>query len=249
MINATVEVRMTSSRLPGKPLMSVQGKTMLEILVMRLSKSSLINKIIIATTTNVDDDPIIELCKKKNFLYYRGSENNVLDRVSNAAKDFNTDTLVQITGDCPLIDVTLVDEAINLFQTCYPKSRLVSNTGPNISMPWGFDVQVYKAYELEKILKSKDITNEDREHVSNRFYQQKYKNEYNPIHISYPFPLNRSELRVTLDYQEDFDLIKAIIEDFSLKKIADTKMYEIISWLDNNPIIRDASINKHLLGN
>tara|TARA_B110001450_G_C17506665_1_gene434653 strand:- start:2 stop:751 length:750 start_codon:yes stop_codon:yes gene_type:complete len=245
MINATVEVRMTSSRLPGKPLMLVQGKTMLEILVMRLSKSTLINKIIIATTTNIEDDPIIDLCKKNNFLYYRGSENNVLERVSNAAKYFNTDTLVQITGDCPLLDVTLVDDAIKLFLKCFPKSRFVSNTGPNISMPWGFDVQVYKASELANVLEASDLSDDDREHVSNRFYLNKFEKLYNPIEISYPYPLNRSELRVTLDYQEDFDLIKSVIEDFGIKNLDSIKMYDIIKWLDNNPVIRDASLKKH----
>ena len=229
--------------------MLIQGKTILEILIMRLSKSSFINKIIVATTTNIEDDPIIELCKQKNFLFHRGSENNVLERVFDAAKFFKTDTLVQITGDCPLIDVTLVDEAIKLFESCYPKSRLVSNTGPNISMPWGFDVQVYKASELEEILKSNDITNQDKEHVSYRFYKKKFKDKYNPIEISYPYPLNRSELRVTLDYKEDFDLIKAIVDDFGINKLTDIKMYDIIKWLDQNPIIRDNCINKHLSGN
>jgi len=244
MINATVEVRMTSSRLRGKPLMVAQDHSMLELLVKRLSNSSYINKIIIATTTNGEDDPIIALCEQNGWPYYRGSEQNVLERVYGAAELFNTDTLVQITGDCPLIDYRLVDQAISLFMTTYPQCRFVSNTGPTISMPWGFDVQIYKAEELGKILMD-NPTSDDKEHVSHRFYQTDYKDYYNPLLISYPKPLNRSELRVTLDYPEDFTLIKAIVDSYKYPKVLDIDMYEIISWLDLHTEIRDASIRRH----
>jgi spore coat polysaccharide biosynthesis protein SpsF len=244
MINATVEVRMTSSRLRGKPLMMAQDHSLLELLVMRLSKSKHINNIIIATTTNTEDDPIIALCEQKGWLYYRGSEQNVLERVCGAAEQFNTDTLVQITGDCPLIDYRLVDQAISLFMKTYPQCRLVSNTGPTISMPWGFDVQVYKAKELKKILMD-NPTNDDKEHVSQRFYLPEYNDQYNPLLIHYPQPLNRSELRVTLDYPEDFTLIKAIVDSYKYPQVLEIDMYEIISWLDAHPAIRDASIRRH----
>jgi len=244
MINATVEVRMTSSRLRGKPLLIAQDHSMLELLVLRLSRSQYIKNIIIATTTNAEDNPIIELCKSKGWPYYRGSEHNVLERVTLAAEKYDTDILVQITGDCPLVDFKLVDNAINLFLSCYPHSRIVSNTGPNISMPWGFDVQVYKAVELRKILED-NPSKEDQEHVSSRFYNDAYKNEYNPILISYPEPLNRSELRVTLDYPEDFFLIKAIADYFGFPGILDIGMFQIIQWLDAHPEIRDASIRCH----
>ena len=126
------------------------GITMLEILIRRLSQSRFIEKIIVATTSNTQDDPIIEFCIANNLPYFRGSEHNVLERVYAAAKQFHTDTLVQITGDCPLIDYRMVDDLIEIFNNNYPTSKVVSNTGPEISMPWGFDVQVYKADELKK---------------------------------------------------------------------------------------------------
>lgn len=239
---------MTSSRLPGKPLMSVNGISMLEILVARLSKSKFIENIIVATTTNSEDDAIINLCNKNGYKYFRGSEDNVLERVYSAANEFDTDVLVQITGDCPLIDVELVDQAIDIFLKGYPSTKFVSNTGPNISMPWGFDVQVYKVDELRFILESKNLSEKDKEHVSHRFYQDRYKAVYNPIILQYTHPLNRSELRVTLDYLEDFELIKQIVIDFGLDKIEDIRMFDIIQWLDNNPRIRDKSIQKHLNG-
>lgn len=244
MINATVEVRMTSSRLPGKPLMKAGGMTLLEILISRLSQSKHIQSIIVATTTNKQDDPIVELCKEKGYLFYRGSENNVLERVYQAATMFKTGTLVQITGDCPLIDFHIVDELIELYLQNSSASRVVSNTGPEISMPWGFDVQVYKAEELGLILNDSP-TNDDKEHVSYRFYQPEFQDIYKTTHVKYAGARNRPELRVTLDYMEDYLLIKQIVEDFGISEILSYTMEDIIKWLDNHPDIRDVVIKKH----
>lgn len=244
MINATVEVRMTSSRLPGKPLMKAGEITMLEILVKRLSQSKYIDNIIIATTINKQDDPIVELCEEKGYLFFRGSENNVLERVYQAAISFNTDTLVQITGDCPLIDYRIVDELIELYLQNNSNSRVVSNTGPEISMPWGFDVQVYKAEELGLILNDSP-TNDDKEHVSYRFYQPEFQDVYKTKHVKYIGGRNRPELRVTLDYMEDYLLIKQIVEDFGISEILSYGIEDIIKWLDNHPDIRDVVIKKH----
>jgi spore coat polysaccharide biosynthesis protein SpsF len=244
MINATIEVRMTSSRLPGKPLMLAGGITMLEILIRRLSQSRFIEKIIVATTTNKQDNPIIEFCIANNLPYYRGSEHNVLERVYAAAKQFHTDTLVQITGDCPLIDYRMVDDLIEIFNNNYPTSRVVSNTGPEISMPWGFDIQVYKADELKKVLDNSP-SEEDKEHVSQRFYSAEFNGIYNLLHIKYGPPLNRPELRVTLDYLEDYLLIKEIVEDFSIERLKEFTAENIIEWLDRHPVQRDLVIAKH----
>ncbi len=244
MINATVEVRMTSSRLPGKPLMKAAGITLLEILVKRLSQSKYIDNIIIATTINKQDDPIVELCEEKGYLYFRGSENNVLERVYHASMSFKTDILVQITGDCPLIDYRIVDELIELYLESNSNTRVVSNTGPEISMPWGFDVQVYKAEELGLILNDSP-TDDDKEHVSYRFYQPEFQDIYKTKHVKYTGARNRPELRVTLDYMEDYLLIKQIVEDFGITELLTYTMEDIIKWLDNHPEMRDKVINKH----
>lgn len=244
MINATIEVRMTSSRLPGKIMMTAGGLSMLEILVRRLSNSNYIENIIVATTINKQDDPIVDFCKDNGILFYRGSEHNVLARVCEAAEKYDTDVLVQITGDCPLIDYQLVDDAIRKFLSIYPGSRFVSNTGPEISMPWGFDVQIYKAKELRQIL-SDSPGEKDRENVSHRFYLSEYSEVYKPVIIKYKGVKNRPELRVTLDHLEDYNLIKDIVEDFGVEKLNNYGIEDIIAWLDNHPDKRDLVIKKH----
>ena len=112
MINISIEARMTSTRLPGKTMRLINGKPALEIMVERVKKAKLANKIIIATTTNFEDDVIVDWCKKNNINYFRGSENNVYDRVLKAHQKFKTDIIVELTGDCILITGELIDYAI-----------------------------------------------------------------------------------------------------------------------------------------
>lgn len=231
---------MTSSRLPGKVLMTAGGKPMLEILIERLQQAKCLDAIIVATTINAQDDPIAALCERLGIPVFRGSEMNVLERVCGAAQKMSAEILVEITGDCPLIDPTLVDAAIATFLARYPTNRYVSNSGPDISMPWGFDVQVFMAADLYAI-NADSPDEQDREHVSYRFYRPESGNQYQPYFIQYTGELNRSELRVTLDYHEDYELIKAAYESLSQKNSLFGAV-DVIRWLDSQPAIRDAAI-------
>lgn len=239
-IVASIEARMTSSRLPGKVLMTADGKPMLEILVERLQRAHCIDAIIVATTVNAQDNPIATLCERLGIPVFRGSEMNVLERVCSAAQKMSAEVLVEITGDCPLIDPTLVDAAIATFLERYPANRYVSNSGPNISIPWGFDVQVFMAADLYTI-NADNPDEQDREHVSYRFYRPESGDQYQPYFIRYTGELNRPELRVTLDYHEDYELIKSAYESLAPKNSLFGAV-DIIRWLDSQPTIRDAAI-------
>ena len=120
--------------------MELYGKPMLEFMYHRVNKSKLSYKIIIATTTKKTDDPIINLCKKNKIVYYRGSENDVLDRYYEAAKAFKPKTIIRLTADCPLSDPALIDKTIELFNN--KKVDYASNTvPPNLKKyPDGSDV-------------------------------------------------------------------------------------------------------------
>ena len=100
-IIATIEARMTSSRLPGKVLKPILGRPVLELLIERLRRARSLNDIAVATTTNPADDAIEALARRLGVGCYRGSEDDVLDRVLKAAKSANADVIVEITGDCP----------------------------------------------------------------------------------------------------------------------------------------------------
>lgn len=205
---------MTSSRLPGKVLMKAGGKPLLQILIERLQLAQSLDSIVVATTTNDTDLPIVELCHKLGISFFRGSEENVLERVCGAGLEFGADTLVEITADCPLIDPKQVDHAVRLFKDSYPDSLYVSNSSPLGNAPDGMNVQVFKLKELLGVLH--DSPDEmDREHVSYRFYRPESGKKYRPKFIKYESPCDRPDIFVTLDFLEDYDLIKAIYEDLA----------------------------------
>ena len=114
-IGITIEARMGSSRLPGKTLKLLAGKPMLERIIERLKRVKLADQIIVATTTSPDDLPIVDLAKKLGVGYYQGDEEDVLDRVLQAAKKYGIDIIVETCGDCPVIDPQLLDLEIATF--------------------------------------------------------------------------------------------------------------------------------------
>jgi spore coat polysaccharide biosynthesis protein SpsF (cytidylyltransferase family) len=105
---ATIEARMTSTRLPGKALKEAVGKPMLELMIERLRRAPSLDGIVVATTTNATDDAVEALARRLGVGVWRGSENDVLQRVLDAATHYNIDVIVETTGDCPLIDPAVV---------------------------------------------------------------------------------------------------------------------------------------------
>lgn len=205
-VNAIVQARMTSSRLPGKVLLPLGGKPVLQNIIERLRRSKYIDDVVIATTTNQADDAIIELCDSLGCSYYRGSEDDVLSRVLEAAKKFETDIIVELTADCPLCDWHIVDKLIEEIDNKDYVSNVMTRT-----MPRGLDVQIFWTKILEKVNEEVD-NNVDRTHVSTWIY----KNPKNyGRYTTHNFGLNGldySDLRLTLDTEEDYQLLKLIYE-------------------------------------
>lgn len=206
-IVATIEARMTSTRLPGKVLKPIIGKPVLELLIERLQCAKNINEIVVATTVNNTDDAIINLCNQLNVKYFRGSEEDVLERVLDAAKSVSADLIVEITGDCPLIDPTIVDECIQTFLE--GDYDYVSNTIER-SYPDGLDVQVFPVSVLEEV---NNLTDNpiDHEHVSLYIYE--HPERYRLKNLKANGEMFWPELGITLDTQEDYELLCLIFEE------------------------------------
>ena len=107
---------MDSTRLPGKVMKNILNKPVLQLLIDRLKQVKLADEIIVATTKKKNDLKIVNLAKKNKIKYFQGDEDNVMKRVKNAAEKFKTKVIVSITGDCPLIDPAIIDQAIGLFK-------------------------------------------------------------------------------------------------------------------------------------
>ena len=235
-IVASIEARMTSSRLPGKVLMEINGKPVLEILIDRLKRSKYINEIVIATTSNDADDRIEELGKELNVAVFRGSEDDVLGRVVGAVETLQGDIIVEITGDCPLMDPEVMDSVIEEYIENYLEYDYVTNIGyvenEVREIPIGMDIRVFTFKDLKYISEITDDP-EDREHVSLYFFRTG-KNKYKLFNIKTPDKWKRNySVRLALDTKEDFQFIEKIYTE--LNKInKEFGLEDILNFLDEN---------------
>lgn len=207
-IVATIEARMTSTRLPGKVLLPAGGKPMLKHLVDRLRQVKSIQTIVLATTVNRTDDCLEAFAKEEKIAHFRGSEEDVMGRVIGAADSVNADIVVEITGDCPVIDPLLVEQTIQMFlhNTCeFASNSLIR------SYPDGMDTQVFA---LETLKRSAALTNDplDREHVT--LHICNHPELFRPVNLIAPPDLYWPELGLTLDEKADYELLKNLIEYF-----------------------------------
>jgi spore coat polysaccharide biosynthesis protein SpsF len=235
---AIIEARMASSRLPGKVLLPVLSLPMLGRLILRLKSIEFLDQIIVATTNNLDDDLIVATAAKYGADIYRGSESDVLGRVLEAAKKYDVDLIVEITGDCPIIDPTIV---VSIIQSYFDsEADYVSNSNIR-SYPDGMDVQVYRTNVLEFSSSLANLPLE-REHVTLHIRQNptlfKILDIHSPLEFFYP------NLGLTLDTSEDLDFLTKIIESLEPKKFL-FSLKDILDYLDkNSELLR---INSHVI--
>jgi spore coat polysaccharide biosynthesis protein SpsF len=199
---AIVQARMGSTRLPGKILKPLAGRPALWHLVNRLGRARRLKDIIVATTTNQEDDVVVRFCDEEGIKYFRGSEHDVLDRYYQAAKLFAADPVIRITADCPVIDPVIVDEVIEGF--------LAGNYevyGLGGEFPDGLDCECFSFCTIEDAWRCATLPSE-REHVG--VYPVKHPDKYRIG--SYRKFAGLSHLRWTLDEIMDLHFLQAIYE-------------------------------------
>lgn len=234
---ATIEARMTSTRLPGKVLMPSQGRPMLAHMVDRLSRVPSLHGIVIATTVNAADDPIEALGRELGVGVWRGSEDDVMARVLGAATGFGADVIVETTGDCPLIDPEIVETCIIQYrdQGVDYLSNVMERT-----FPIGMDTQVFSTAVLADAASRTDDA-ADHEHVSLFIYR--HPELYRLANVAAPSALHDPDLRLTLDTPQDFELIDLFFSHL-LKSRPDFSLADILSLLADHPEWR--RINDHV---
>jgi spore coat polysaccharide biosynthesis protein SpsF len=234
---AIIEARMKSSRLPGKVLKPILGKPMLELLIERIKQARRIDQIVVATTESASDDRIDALTQSLNVGCFRGSEEDVLDRVLKAAQRYSADIIVEITGDCPLIEPVKIDEMLGSFQHMNYDFMMNRLDG---SYPPGLGLRIFWTETLEKVNR---LTQDpvDREHVTLYIW------EHPEIFSIYHFQNNLDEkywnLRLTVDNEEDFIFIEAIFNELYPLNPHFT-LYDIIDLLERRPELME--INRHI---
>ncbi len=228
-----VQARMQSSRLPGKVMLPILGKSLLNCMIERLKMIKYPAEIIIATSTEKADDAIETEAEKLKIYCYRGSLNNLLERHYQAVKPIEADIVVKIPSDCPLIDPKIIDEVFNYYFENEGRFDYVSNLHP-ATYPDGNDVEIMTIDCLQKtwLEASKPL---ELEHTTPYIWENPEKFSIGNMVIPKGMDYSMSH-RFTIDYLEDYEFVKRVFEElYSIKK--DFSYLDIIELLDSKPEI------------
>ncbi len=206
---AIIQARMGSTRLPGKVLLKVGDDTLLAYQLMRVRRATTIDQIVIATTTNVEDDAIVAACKAMDVPCVRGSVEDVLDRYHRVLESYpNYDAVIRLTGDCPLVDPTLIDRTVQFFLAgSFDYANNIGPIGHELSYPDGMCVEVISRPAFMTMWASAKLVPE-REHVT--LYVRNHPELFRLGYV--PGDANFGHIRLTVDRPEDFEVVRFLIE-------------------------------------
>ena len=236
---AIIQARMSSSRLPGKVLKDIGGKTMLERVIERAQMARRVNAVTVATTVDPSDDALAAFCEQKGIACLRGSLQDVLDRYYQAAKQFQADVIVRLTADCPLLDPGLVDETIRAFfdqQADFAANRLPPPF--KRTYPIGLDVEVASFGALEQAWKEAGQLYE-REHVMPYLYDQ--EGRFKVVRIDHSRDLGH--YRWTVDTPQDLELIRVVVKRLAEKP--DFTWLDVLALFEADPALGQINADVH----
>jgi spore coat polysaccharide biosynthesis protein SpsF len=207
-IVAIIEARMTSTRLPGKVLLEAAGRPLLGHLVERLRQVASLDQIVVATTINDADQPLADFAQTYGVTCFRGSEHDVMARVLGAGEAALADIVVNVTGDCPLIDPLLTEQTIRMF---FNNACDYATNGHVHTFPGGYAVQVYR---LETLRRSALMTDDriEREHVT--LHMRRHPEMFPHVYLVAPPDQHWPEIDLSLDEKADYLLLKRIFKHF-----------------------------------
>lgn len=239
-VTVIIQARMGSTRLPGKVMKRLLDRTVLGHVITRCQAIPSVNEVIVATTELDEDLLICREADKFGIPYYRGSKDNVLSRYYEAAKAANSDIVVRITSDCPLLDPRISDSVIQHF---LEGNFEYSSSGLSNTFPRGLDTEVFTFHTLEQAF-YKATQCYEREHVTPYIYQNPEKFR---IH-QFSNATNESQYRLTLDTNEDWQLISRIYEE--LYKGDLFYWHDVRSLLEREPglVLINSEVKQKMLG-
>ncbi|MGN0345159.1 MAG: cytidylyltransferase domain-containing protein [Lachnospiraceae bacterium] len=235
---AIIQARCGSSRLPSKVLKDLCGKTALQRVVERVQQSKYVDEVMVATTLNKEDIPIVQLCSGLGVRVFAGNALDVLDRYYQAAKLIKPEYVIRITADCPVFDATLLDDAI---EKMAPESEYMAAMTETLAD--GLDLEIIKFDSLKRAWNEAQLASE-REHVT--MYIKNNKDKF--VTQNYESPIgNLHDERWTIDEPEDYEFIKNIYDYFYKQNKEIFWSREILAYLNSNSSVRD--INKGFIRN
>ena len=221
-----LQARMSSRRLPGKVLLTLNDKPIIYWQIKRILRAKSITKLVVAISVHPSDDILANYLDEIAQKYIRGPLDNVLERFIQANKLYNPQSIVRITGDCPFVMPEIIDSVVNLFNET--KYDYVSNV-VDLTFPDGLDVEVFKANILEKLM-NYPLTCAEKEHVTLGILNR--KDDF--IIGNYSNSKNLSHYRWTVDTAEDYNFVSKIFANFRSSEVAFT-FNDIQRFIENNP--------------
>jgi spore coat polysaccharide biosynthesis protein SpsF len=237
-----IQARIGSTRLPGKVLKTLADEILLLRVYERISFSETADEIIIATSVSEKNDIIEDICKNENIKYFRGSEEDLLERHYKTGIEFAADVIVKIPSDCPLIDYKIIDKVINFYLDNKSKYDFVSNLHP-ATYPDGNDVEIIPMNIL-KIAFEDAKSKMEREHTTPFIWERPQKFRIGNVEWETGLDYSMSH-RFTIDYPEDYDFIKSVYEELYYKNHK-FSLYDILDLLEKKPEIK--KINEKYTG-
>lgn len=228
-VAAIIESRMTSKRLPGKNLKPILGQPMVCRLIERVRQAKTVNAICLATSDDPSDQPLEDIARQEGIACYRGSLEDVLDRVLKAAQSVRADMLVEITGDCPLMDPRILDAAVR--RLAAGDVDYIINVLDKLSFPIGFDVQVYPVALLAEVAR---LTQDPYDRVNVTPYIYHHPERFRVLNLAAPPALDRPRYRLCVDHPDDFEVISDIFEALYPQNPA-FSAFDIVRYLDARP--------------
>lgn len=230
---ALIQARMSSNRFPGKVLEPIGDLPMIVFMVRRARRAKLVDEVVVVTSTDSTDDPLVTALATHDIPSFRGNLNDVLHRYVEAAEIFGADEIVRLTGDCPLIDPHVIDTVVRLRRTT--KADYASNVDPP-SFPDGLDCECFTVELLRRAALEATLSQE-REHVT--LWMRKERAQLRRVNLSALF--DASHLRLTVDYPDDLTAVRRLTSQLSANDTFD--YFDILRALDSDRTV--ITINQH----
>jgi spore coat polysaccharide biosynthesis protein SpsF len=234
MTTAIIQARMSSTRLPGKVLLDLAGEPMLARVVERARQARSIDRVIVATTVESEDEPIVALCDSRGWSVSRGSRDDVLDRYYQAALADGADPIVRITSDCPVIDSEIIDSVVKRLDGT---ADYASNINPRRTFPRGLDVEAFTFAALSTAWRE-DREATGREHVTPFLYRHPERFRIALVESDRP---EAASHRWSVDTPEDYELLRRIYEHF---QVDDFTWLGVLNLLAQHP--HWVELNRHI---
>lgn len=236
-VGIITQARATSTRLPRKVLLPVGGSTFIDH---HLDRVALGNdfRVVVATTVNADDDPIVELAERRGLAWYRGSELDVLERFAGASEQNGLDIVVRVTSDCPLIDGRVIAAGVERY-LAEDHPRLYAANTLTRTYPRGLDFEIFSADLLREAHKNATRP-EDREHVTSYLHQNR-PGDIRLLNLPFEGSAHGARYRLTLDTEDDRRLLATLIEQYDATSL---DCAQLVALMDEHPEL--AELNEHI---